>query len=268
MKKRGLILVIVLIVVGGSIATYEGVKILHRAKENVPAAVDLTTFVSQEHQTQQNLGGENATNSQQVVQNVSVPAELNFSMTFYSQAPFGDWSEPWQNACEEASSLLIANTYFHHNWTPEQFRDQILTLVDWENKTFGDYKSTNAKEIVQMLHDELGLNAVIHSNPSFEDVQQVLAEGHLIIMTFDGRELNNPFYTNGGPDYHAMVIKGYKEGQKVITEDVGTKHGENYVYDWSTLENASHDYTTPNIDDGAKLMIEVLPPDSDDKSGF
>lgn len=28
---------------------------------------------------------------------------INLAVPFTSQAPTGDWSEPWQNACEEAS---------------------------------------------------------------------------------------------------------------------------------------------------------------------
>ncbi len=78
-------------------------------------------------------------------------------------------------------------------------------------------------------------------------------------MTFAGKEIGNPFYSNGGPTYHAMVIKGYKAGQKIITEDVGTKRGEDYVYPWKVLDGALHDYTVP-IDSGAKEMIEVIPP--------
>lgn len=225
-------------------------------KENVPVAVNIESIKPTTTSVHRNLPI-----NAPIIKTVApeIPKELNLAMMFYSQAPFVDWSEPWQNACEEASILLVANTYYNHYWTKEQFRDQILALVGWENKNFGDYKSTNAQQISKMLEDFLKLKSIIHINPTFEDVQKILSHGHLIVMTFDGRELGNPFFTNGGPDYHALVIKGYKEGEKVITEDVGTQHGENYVYTWKTLINANHDYTTP-IANGAKVMIEVLPP--------
>ncbi len=249
MKKSSSLLILILVVGLGTVATYSIVKEIRNAKESVPPAVDLSTF-----ETQQKNGSSSMHATQQ-----TLPTELNLAMTFYPQAPFGDWGMPWQEACEEASILLVSDAYYHHNWTREQFRDQILALVDWENKIFGDYKNTNAKQIAQMLHDDLGLKSVIHSNPTFEDVQKILAQGHLIVMPFAGRLIGNPFYTNGGPDYHVMVIKGYKTGQKVITEDVGTSHGEDYVYPWATLQNANHDYMVP-IQNGAKVMIEVLPP--------
>lgn len=252
MKKSFVVSGIIIIIIGVAGITYYIYKQQY-AKENVPAAVDITKLAEESQQQVQSAQGA----SQQAV--VQFPPELNIKMTFYSQAPNGNWDFPWQEACEEASILLIANTYYSHNWTKDQFNDQILKLVEWQNTNFGDYKDTNAEKISVMLKDYLGLKSVIHKDPTFEDVQKVLAQGHLIVMTFAGKEIGNPFYTNGGPLYHAMVIKGYKVGQKVITEDVGTRRGEDYVYQWKTLNAALHDYTVP-IDDGAKLMIEVLPP--------
>lgn len=189
-----------------------------------------------------------------------LPLALNLEVPFYSQAPFSNWDYPWQEACEEASALLVANTYFNHKWTREQFNEQILSLVDWEKKTFGDYKHTDVDQTAKLLKDYLGLETVIHENPTFEDVKEILSHGHLIVMTFAGKDLHNPNYKNGGPNYHAMVIKGYKdEGQKIITNDVGTRNGENYVYSWTTINNSLHDYAEP-INKGAKRIIEVIPP--------
>ena len=223
-------------------------------KESVPVAVEIGKLAQQQSATQ--LAG-GSTESADLAPHL--PSELNLKMTFYPQAPFGNWDFPWQEACEEASILLIANTYYDHQWTREQFNDQILQLVEWENKSFGNYRDTTVQQVSQMLQDYLHLKNVIHKNPNFDDLQKILARGHLVVMVFAGRELGNPFYTNGGPLYHAMVLKGYKTGEKVITEDVGTRRGEDYVYDWKTLYKATHDFTEP-IDDGGKFMIEVLPP--------
>ena len=190
-----------------------------------------------------------------------LPISLNLEVPFYTQAPFSNWDYPWQEACEEASALLVANTYLNHNWTKEQFNQQILSLVDWEKKTFGDYKHTDVRQTEQILNEYLGLKTIIHETPTYDDVKEILSKGHLIIMTFGGKHLNNPNYKNGGPNYHAMVIKGYNDvGQKIITNDVGTRNGENYVYTWTTINNSLHDYDEP-IESGAKRIIEVLPPE-------
>ena len=251
MKKIFIAVAVLVVVGGGAVVAY---KIYRQQvpKEAVPVAVD---FVAVE--SQQVLSSAPAASK-------SVP-ELNLKMTFYTQAPFSDWSMPWQEACEEASMLLVANEYFDHNWTRENFRDEILKLVDWQTRIFGDYKDTDAALMMRMLKEYLGLDGKVYTDPSFEDVKAVLERGHFILMPFAGKEIGNPNYKNGGPVYHVMVIKGYKNGdstdasvQKIITADVGTRNGEDYVYSWSTLQNAMHEFAVP-MSRGAKVMIEVLP---------
>ncbi len=130
--------------------------------------------------------------------------------------------------------------------------------MEWEKDYFGDYKHTTVAQTAEFFDKYLGLKTIIHENPTFEDVQKILAKGHLIAMPFAGKMLGNPNYKNGGPIYHMMVVKGYKKGQKIITNDVGTRNGENYVYTWKVAQNALHDYDEP-IQNGVKRMIEVLP---------
>jgi hypothetical protein len=252
-RKLIALLVIIFIVVAG-FAAYAIYRFNKYNKEAAPAAVSLTEL---SRKTTQETGTE--AEGTQTEDQASLPKELNLKVAFYSQAPFGNWDYPWQEACEEASILLVANEYLHKNWTSEEFNNQILKLVAWENKVFGYYTDTTMREVAKMLKDNFNLDSVIHENPTYEEIQEILAKGHLIIMTFAGKEIGNPNYKNGGPLYHAMVIKGYKEGEKLITNDVGTRRGADYVYDWKTLQNALHDWTIP-IDNGAKRMIEVLPP--------
>ena len=258
MRKLKILAVALIIIFVIGIGAY-GLYRLRKAryvKETVPVAISIDTVTESVSPVTKNTSKAQETSPTTAS---SLPANLNLAMTFYSQAPFGNWSEPWQNACEESSMLLVANEYFKHNWTREQFRDQILKIVAWETKMFGDYKENDANQMMKILEEYLGLKGVIHKNPTFADVQNILAKGHLIVFPLAGREIGNPYYTNGGPDYHVMVVKGYKEGEKIITEDVGTSHGENYVYSWETFMKANHDYAIP-IDNGAKVMIEVLPP--------
>lgn len=244
--KKAFIVTSVVLAIGAGLA-YSLYKHQVYEKEPVPAATKITELAA-------------ADRTQQTTQKIAaLPEELNLQMSFYPQAPFGDWDYPWQEACEEASILLVANEYFHHGWSREDFRDEILKLVEWQNKKFGDYKDTNAEQVAQMLTEYLGLKSVIHADPAYEDVQRMLARGHLVVGLFAGKELGNPFYSNGGPVYHAMVLKGYKAGNKVITADVGTRRGEDYVYTWDKLSSALHEWAVP-IDTGKKVVIEILTP--------
>ncbi len=249
MKKKIKLLIsfIVLcaILIAGMFVTLKALKF---NKESVPVAKDLSAF---EDSSTQNMTSEVSTET--------MPPELNLNVPFYSQAPLGNWDYPWQESCEEASSLLVSNAYYNHNWTKEEFNQQILKLVEWEINNFGAYEHTTMKQTEVILNKYLNLKTVIHENPSYLDIQTILNKGHLIIAPLAGKEIANPYFKNGGPNYHVLIIKGYKAGEKIITNDVGTSHGENYVYDWKILGNALHDYDEP-IDNGAKRIIEVLPP--------
>lgn len=188
------------------------------------------------------------------------PAELNIEVPFYTQAPFGDWGYPWQEACEEASILLVANQELGFHWTRDQFKDQILKLVEYQNKTFGDYKHTSVDQTVQMIEENFDLETAVHENPTFEDIQKIIASGHLIVAPFAGKELKNPNFKNGGPTYHMLVIKGYnKSKHQIVTHDVGTRNGADYVYSWSTIQRALHDWNEEDILKGAPRIIEVFP---------
>jgi hypothetical protein len=253
--KFGILLAVGLVFAGGGYYAYKSLKY---QKEEAPQAVDIRALGRASTLEAQTMEKEEPA-TQQPAPEPALPDELNLQMVFYAQAPFGNWDMPWQEACEEATVLLIANEYQSKNWTREQFNDEILKLVEWEKKTFGDYKHTTIKETAKILNEYLGLKTIIFENPTYTDIKKILNRGHFAVITFDGKKLGNPFYKNGGPVYHAMVIKGFKKGDKVITSDVGTRNGENYVYTWETIEKAMHDYAVP-MSDGAKRIIEVIPP--------
>lgn len=269
--KKIILLIVVIGILGGGY--YYLRKSNLYAKEAVPEAVSIRSI---SHSDFDEEGGEilEVENSQDVGEDgeegvstdvsvekkiVELPEELNLAVPFYSQAPFADWSYPWQEACEEASVLLVANAYYDYQWSKESFRDEILKIVEWEEEKFGSYEHTDIDQTALMINEYLRLRTIIHNDPSIEELKKMLANGHLVVMTFSGKELGNPYFTNGGPIYHAMVLKGYKEDEKLIFHDVGTRRGEDYVYSWKVISKAMRDYAEP-ISNGEKRVIEVLPP--------
>lgn len=171
-----------------------------------------------------------------------IAPELNLDVLFYSQAPFGNWGMPYQEACEEAS-LLLAH-YYTKNQTVsiEQFERDLLAMVEWEINYFGQYEHTSIEETAEMAREYLGYDAVeIVENPTVDTLKQLLAQGYPVIAPFAGRSLGNPYYTGEGPVYHMLVIRGYDETH-FITNDVGTRHGENFIYSYDVLLNALHDW--------------------------
>lgn len=260
MKRLLIGLGLLVVIAGGSYWLYK--QALY-TKEPVPEQTSIRDVVRStdvETQTMDDLEVEATAEAEEAPVPVNIPAELNLEVPFYTQAPHGNWDYPWQEACEEASVLLVANVYYDHDWNVDEFNEEILAMVDWQMEEFGDYIHTDMEQTAQILEEYLGLDTVLHYDPTFEDVQEVLARGHLIVMPFAGRELGNPFFTAPGPIYHVVVVKGYKEGEKLITHDVGTRRGADYVYTWDVAQPALHDYAEP-IDAGEAVFIEVLPPD-------
>lgn len=183
------------------------------------------------------------------------PSSINLPMTFFPQAPDADWGLPWQEACEEASVILAYYAAIDKSLTRDEFRQEILNLVEWENKTFGDYKHTDIAQTARILKEYYGFTDFeIFVDPTVDQLKNHLAQGRLIIAPFAGRELPNPFYRQPGPLYHMMVLRGYDK-KHFITNDVGTRRGENFIYPYQTLLSAMHEWHDEDIKLGAKKVI-------------
>ena len=197
--------------------------------------------------------------------------QVNLAVPFVAQAPFGDWSLPYQEACEETSAILVDRSYKNQKITPEDAKQEILKLVEWQKRKFGYYFHTTAEETAMMLRQYFGYKRVdVLRNISIDDIKSHLLAGRPVIVPLAGRELGNPYYTQPGPIYHMLVIKGFTKDGKFITNDVGTRRGQNYTYDEDVLFNAIHDAPTGgdgwNVVDvdayvktGRKVIVVVYP---------
>ncbi len=185
--------------------------------------------------------GENSTE----IKNKKLPDEVHMEVDFASQSPFASWDELHEEACEEASLIMV---YYHLNeksLTKEKMEKEIQGLAKYQNKEYGDYKDSDMGELKAIAEDYYGIeNIKILENFNIEDLKFQLAEGHLIIIPAAGRELGNPNFTPPGPLYHNLVLIGYDNEREVfITNDPGTRKGENYEYDYDILYDAIHDFT-------------------------
>lgn len=165
---------------------------------------------------------------------------------FQSQAPFGDWTQPWQDACEEASIIVAEFGLKQKPLSKEKMRDEIQRLVDYQNTNFGTYRSTNLKNTAKVAREVYGMETEMLNDPTIQDLKAKLAAGHFIIAPLAGRLLHNPFFTGAGPVYHMFVIIGFDDNDKVfITHEVGTRHGQAYRYPYQTVMKAIRDLPVP-----------------------
>ena len=186
------------------------------------------------------------------------PLEYNLSVPFTPQAPTANWDKTHEEACEEAA-ILMANRFFAGREIagPDDAEEGLQEIIDWEVKNLGFFESTTAEETARVIREMLGLKAEIIENPKVEDIKAAIAADKLVLVPSAGRQIGNPFYKSPGPLYHMLLLKGYTP-DKFITNDAGTKRGENYPYKFETVLNANHDWNSGDVLNGAKKMIFVF----------
>ena len=195
------------------------------------------------------------------VASANVPAAVNLAVPFTSQAPLGDWSMPYQEACEEASAIMVDAFYQGKTGTiaPNTAKQAIDNLVAFETKQYGGYKDTDAEQTARFIREYFHYKTVlVEPLTSVDDIKAVLAKGYPVMVPADGKLIPNPNYKNGGPAYHMLVIKGYTK-DRFITNDSGTHAGADYTYTYAALMNAAHDWNGGDVIHGKSVMIVVMP---------
>ncbi|MGI6314485.1 MAG: C39 family peptidase [Patescibacteria group bacterium] len=210
------------------------------------------------------------TSSIQITENLAqndekvLPKEFLLKVPFTSQAPEKNWEQPWQDACEEAALLMLDAYYKNYNLSPLFSRDEILKIVKWEEEQeWGT--SIEIEKIKKLAEEYFGLNKknneesrkfIILENPTVEDIKKSLVAGNPVLVVADGKVLPNSHFRNGGPVYHALIIKGYTETE-FITNDPGTQFGESFKYKYNDLLKAVHDWNKGKVKEGKKVILFI-----------
>ncbi len=193
----------------------------------------------------------------QEVAEVPLPEKISIKVLFTSQAPLLKWDALHEEACEEASLVMLEYYSNGKTLTPAIAEKEIQALVAFQIKNYGDYKDTDVAQTLKLAEDFYHLkNLRVVYDFSADDLKMQLAKGKPILVPSAGRLLKNPFFTPPGPLYHNLILTGY-DGDKIITNDPGTRRGESYVYDIDVLYKAIHDFPgdAKNIEQGRKAMI-------------
>jgi len=187
------------------------------------------------------------------------PASINLAVPFTSQAPFANWDLPYQEACEEASILMVNWYYLGVEQVSAEEADRaILDLVAFE-EAHGFPMDLTAEELAELIGEYFGFSRVdILEDPTVELLQSHLAQGQPVIVPAAGRLLENPYFRSPGPIYHMLVLRGYTEDQ-FVTNDPGTRHGEAYLYSFDVVMSAMHDWNGGDVEEGAKHALVIYP---------
>ena len=186
--------------------------------------------------------------------------ELNLNIPFTSQAPSANWDQPYQDACEEAV-LLMVDYYYQEKELPfpEEREKIIKEMVSWQEENWGGHFNLPISKLKEFGEEYFNYQIEIIFDLNTEKIKYYLDQGLPIIVPVNGQELNNPYFNNGGPEYHMLVIKGYLDN-KFITNDPGTKRGEDFIYTTDNLLNSIADWDTKksHTDMGLKIGLIIL----------
>jgi len=245
-------------IIGGSFLACEDVD----EKNNVVDFVNYQATNSQnvdDGAVQKNINKESIEKSIIKKEKENLPNKILIDVPFTAQAPFQRWDAYHEEACEEASLIMLKFYLNKQELTPKIAEAEIQKMITFEIEKQGDYMDSSAEQIVALARDFYGIGnlKIVYDFPK-EDLQKYLAQGRPIIVPAAGRLLGNPNFKAPGPLYHNLVLIGF-EGQTIITNDPGTRKGENYRYDIDILYKAIHDFpgNLKDIEKGRKAMIII-----------
>lgn len=184
---------------------------------------------------------------------ISLPNEIKIkNVPFLVQSPFAKWDDLHNEACEEAVLIMALYWLKGEKLDKETGNQEILDSVKWQEKKWGGHYDLPVKNIVELAREYFGMEKIYYTSvESINDIKRELNKGNLVVLPTAGRLLNNPYYTQPGPAYHAILLTGYQKN-KIIAHDPGTKRGENYTYDQDVVFQSIHDWPL-GLEEGHRL---------------
>lgn len=204
------------------------------------------------------VAGQNSSIQQpETSQPTTLPRSVQIDVPFVSQAPFANWDDLHQEACEEMSFLLVKHYLEGTAVNPEIAERELQDMVAWMTANGYSYDVT-AEQLAGVIEEKYGMKATVTYDISIDDIKRELAKGNPVILPLAGQRIGNPYFSGDGPPYHMLVVTGY-DSDEFITNDVGTKRGEDFKYPQQTLFDAIHDWTgdKATIEEGRKAMLVV-----------
>jgi uncharacterized protein YvpB len=164
----------------------------------------------------------------------TLPSNYLIEMDFATQAPEGDWSEPWQNACEEASIIIVHHYLSGTTLNKSIMKNEILEMVNWQIESWGGHGDLTSEKTIELANHFYEYESEVIYDYDVKTIKSYVAKGIPVVIPTDGKKLKNPNFRNGGPEYHMLVVKGF-DSDEFITNDPGTRKGEGYKYKYQTI---------------------------------
>ena len=187
----------------------------------------------------------------------SIPAEKKLHVPFTSQAPHKNWKTPYDEACEEASLVMVEYYIKGESLTPEIADEEIKNLLAVVEEK--DYEvDISAQQMANIAKETYNRNYMIYkgSEVNNANLKSLISAGYPIILPVAGQDLDNPNFRGDGPPYHVIVLTGYDQ-ENFLAHDPGTQFGEHYKYPQDIIEQSTHDWSgsRSTVNEGQKAML-------------
>lgn len=182
---------------------------------------------------------------------------INLPVQFTSQAPYGNWRQPWQDACEETSIVMVNSYYQNLKLDKVHAKKEILNIFTIKEKIYGKSLDENIEKVKNLINNFLSWESTLVENPTLEQIKEQIDQNQPVIVPAYGRALHNKYFKNGGPEYHMLVVSGYDDDkQEFIVQEPGTSRGLDFRYKYDTILNANHDFLPKKLTkNGKKIML-------------
>lgn len=169
------------------------------------------------------------------------------SVPYVSEAPEGDWSGNWVNACEEATITMVEYYYKgYQNVSVYEAKTSLQKLFDEEDNRYGNNKNADASQMHEMISAFESFESIIVENPTIDQIKNELLNGRPVISLHRGFTLNNPNipFSPTKSSYHTVVVVGFDDvSQEFITHDPGDDvDGVNHRYSYESFMSSLHNY--------------------------
>lgn len=217
------------------------------------------------------VGGKSPVDKLKILETPKVPekklADVFLNIPYVNEAPFGVFSGPWKNACEEAS-ITMAEAYYTGKKTvsineAEKFMSM---LFEKENILYGSNSNSDAARTAEIINKYSSYGAFIKENPTIEEIKSEINQNRPVITPNYGFGLKNPNipFLPSGSSYHMVVIIGYNDGtREFITNDSGDgKTGAGYRYGYDLFMSAirDYDYSTGKVSGPSRAIFTFPKP--------
>ena len=173
----------------------------------------------------------------------TIPDKAYLEVQFICQAPLQTEAN-WvihEESCEEAALLMAYLYETGQTTTKEEANEEILDMLDWQKTNWNGHYDIYAKDVSKLAQGFYGIDESkieIIYDATLDDIKKQIASGHPVIAPVTSDYLDNPYYPH--PGYHMLIVIGYTE-DKIITNDNGTKRGEDFSYDNDKFKKALDD---------------------------